>query len=240
MKHLSPPGLVSVIVPTHNRARLIGEMLGSLGAQTHRPLEVIVSDDGSTDDTRAVVERLLAGLREREVSCQYLSNPKVNGNYARNRGLERAHGEHLLFIDSDDVAHPDLIARLLTALRSNGADFSVCDVGPFRDRVGDLSEVMRFSARPHTPEAHLRASVMTTCTLFTASAMHRIGPWNESLTKGQDKELTFRALVLGSGWLLQVSLLSAGALIAAYFTYKSNQFIARVRSAFGHAPTQQG
>ena len=52
--------------------------------------------------------------------------------------------------------------------------------------------------------------------------------------------LGIRALVLGSGWLLQVSLLSAGALIAAYFTYKSNQFIARVRSAFGHAPTQQG
>jgi len=90
--------LVSVTIPTYNRARLVVEAVESVLAQTYSRLEVIVVDDGSTDDTPQAL-RLFA--RDERFTC--LRRPENRGrSHARNVGLERAKGEYLAFLDSDD------------------------------------------------------------------------------------------------------------------------------------------
>ena len=86
--------LVSIIIPTYNRAHLIGETLGSVLAQTYQNWECIVVDDGSTDNTEAV----LATFTAKDSRFQYDQRPKdrlAGGNAARNYGFELSKGEYI-------------------------------------------------------------------------------------------------------------------------------------------------
>jgi glycosyltransferase involved in cell wall biosynthesis len=95
--------LVTVIVPTYNRADLIGETLESIAAQTFTDWECLVIDDGSTDDTRAVVE----GFSAREPRFRYVWQENASAASARNHGIRLARGKYIAFVDSDDLFTPD-------------------------------------------------------------------------------------------------------------------------------------
>jgi glycosyltransferase involved in cell wall biosynthesis len=104
---------VSVIVPTYNRASLVGTAVRSVLRQAFTDLEVLVVDDGSTDDTERVV-RDLADPR-----VHYCRLPKNRGQAAaRNEGLRRARGEFLAFQDSDDRWVPGKLGRFMSAFRA--------------------------------------------------------------------------------------------------------------------------
>ena len=105
-------GLVSVIVPTYNRASILERAIRSALSQTYENLEVVVVDDGSSDDTRAVVERM--GPRVRYV---YQMNAGVAA--ARNTAMRHARGEFFAFLDSDDVWLGWKIEAELAGLRTN-------------------------------------------------------------------------------------------------------------------------
>jgi glycosyltransferase involved in cell wall biosynthesis len=94
---------ISVIVPTYNAARFIEEALNSVLAQTLQPTEIIVIDDGSTDETREVV----ASLGSEKINYVQQENSGVSS--ARNRGLELAAGEFVAFLDADDIWHDDML-----------------------------------------------------------------------------------------------------------------------------------
>ena len=94
--------LVSVVVPTFNRAYCLPRTVGSALAQTYRELEVIVVDDGSTDETHEQVRRLAA--RDSRVRYFYQENRGVSA--ARNRGMGEARGRYVAFLDSDDFWKP--------------------------------------------------------------------------------------------------------------------------------------
>jgi GT2 family glycosyltransferase len=104
------PGLVSVIIPTHNRAHLIGKAIESALSQTYQHLEVVIADDGSSDGTEAVVESF--GPR-----VTYVRQPNAGVSAARNFGMRHARGEFIAFLDSDDGWRPWKIAAQLTALQ---------------------------------------------------------------------------------------------------------------------------
>jgi len=104
-----PGATVAVVVPAYNAARQIEQTLRSVLAQTRPAEEVIVVDDGSTDDTAAVVGRY-AG----EVRCIRQANAGVSA--ARNRGIEEAGTSHVAFLDSDDLFAPDKLERQLGEL----------------------------------------------------------------------------------------------------------------------------
>lgn len=89
------PGLVSVIIPTYNRAYILGQAIKSVLEQTYRPVEVVVVDDGSTDDTRQLVESFGPPVR-------YLHQPNTGVSPARNHGLREVRGEFVALLDSDD------------------------------------------------------------------------------------------------------------------------------------------
>lgn len=103
---------VSVIIPTHNRARLVSRALDSVFNQSLQPLEVILVDDGSTDDTA----RLLA-TKYPQVSYLYQHNSGVST--ARNLGIKNARGHWIALLDSDDEWLPDKLENQLRALAEN-------------------------------------------------------------------------------------------------------------------------
>jgi GT2 family glycosyltransferase len=94
--------LVSVVVPTYNRDYVLPRALDSLLAQTHKNLEIIVVDDGSTDGTRALIQEHYA--HEPRIRYVYQENRGVSA--ARNRGLQTASGDFIALLDSDDVWKP--------------------------------------------------------------------------------------------------------------------------------------
>jgi glycosyltransferase involved in cell wall biosynthesis len=100
------PPLFSIVIPTYNRANLIGKTLDTVFAQTFRGFEVIVVDNCSTDDTEALLAPLVAAGKIRYI--------RHDRNYerarSRNTGLENARGEYVTFLDSDDLMYPNNLA----------------------------------------------------------------------------------------------------------------------------------
>lgn len=104
--------LVSVVVPTYNRAHCIGNAVASILGQTFRDLELLVVDDGSKDDTAA----LMASYHDPRL--RYLPQPVNRGrNAVRNVGIREARGEFVAFLDSDDVWLPDKLAYQVAAMQ---------------------------------------------------------------------------------------------------------------------------
>ncbi len=96
--------LVSCIIPVYNGERYLAETLASVLAQTYEPIEIIVADDGSTDDTPRVVRACRGRIA-------YLWQENAGAPMARNLGLAHARGAYIGFLDADDKWHPEKIAR---------------------------------------------------------------------------------------------------------------------------------
>jgi glycosyltransferase involved in cell wall biosynthesis len=108
MTSSSKQKVVSVIIPCYNYARFLGEAIDSVTRQTYPHTEVIVVDDGSTDDTKQVVTAY--------PSVRYIRQDNAGVSRARNTGLSMSHGAYVLFLDADDRLLPDAIAIGLRAL----------------------------------------------------------------------------------------------------------------------------
>lgn len=112
---------VSVIIPTYNSARYVVDAVESVLAQTYRDFEVIVIDDGSTDETPEVMKRYGAPVR-------YLRQENAGVAAARNRGIAESSGRYVAFLDADDVWLPQKLERQINALAINYG-VQACDTG---------------------------------------------------------------------------------------------------------------
>ncbi|AGB39591.1 glycosyltransferase family 2 protein [Natronococcus occultus] len=116
--------LVSVIIPTYNREETVSRAIDSVLAQTHEELEVVVVDDGSTDDTESVLESY-DDDRVRPISHE----TNRGANVARNTGIEHARGKYVAFLDSDDEWKPEKLEAQLDVLEKRSEEWvaAYCD-----------------------------------------------------------------------------------------------------------------
>lgn len=116
MQQMQQPVLVSVIVPIYNIVEWLPRCVNSIRKQTYRNLEIILVDDGSTDNSGAMAEKF--ALEDKRVRVFHKENGGVSS--ARNLGIEKARGEYIGFVDSDDYIEPEMYERLLAvALQEN-------------------------------------------------------------------------------------------------------------------------
>ncbi len=108
--------LVSIIVPVYNREAFLEECINSVFDQTHQNLEIILIDDGSTDDSLKVCQR----LAEKDSRIKLLTQQHGGVSNARNIGLDAAEGEFVFFLDSDDIIHPRLLETLIKGFKLHG------------------------------------------------------------------------------------------------------------------------
>ncbi|PYN09879.1 MAG: hypothetical protein DME02_01790 [Candidatus Rokuibacteriota bacterium] len=199
------PVTVSVVIPTHDRGRVVVEAIESALAQTHPPLEVIVVDDGSTDDTAERVGRL------RDARVRYLRRPHAGVSAARNAGIAAATGDLVAFLDSDDLWKPDKVEAEIAALArypSAGGVFSDLEkvdgatfVPSFMRRTRVFSRLL--AERAYREGLLLSARALYLCLLqevpiktpaltVRRSALERAGGFNEAWTSSEDWEFLLR------------------------------------------------
>lgn len=118
---------VSVIVPAYNCENLISETLDCLLNQTLKDIQIIIVNDGSTDGTAAVIDRY--AKKDSRIISVYQENAGVSA--ARNNGIDRAGGEYLLFLDSDDLLSSNALERLTDKLDKTGSDIAICRIQRF-------------------------------------------------------------------------------------------------------------
>jgi glycosyltransferase involved in cell wall biosynthesis len=200
---LSQTPLVTVVIPTYNRAGVICRTIDNVLGQSWPNIEIIVVDDGSTDDTQARLSPYLGRIR---VIAQSNAGPAA----ARNRGIEAAQGKFIALQDSDDLWVPTKLERQIALL--NKADKSVvccvCDtVLRYTDRpeVTDFQRAWLFPPYEQGIWTNVAEVLATRFVFFCQTAviqreaLERIGGFNETLKYHEDYELPLR-LALEGPW----------------------------------------
>lgn len=152
-----PNPFFSIIIPTYNRASLIGRTLKSVRQQRFLDFEVLVIDDGSKDNTAEVVLPFLVDAR-----FQYLPKANAERGAARNYGLDRAAGEYVVFLDSDDLLHSNHLAILHAAITSmqSRPNFIATKYDFDRDGKRRPSDLVALSPGPLGLETFLRGNAL--------------------------------------------------------------------------------
>jgi len=180
--------LISCIVPVYNGAAFLAEAIDSILGQTHRPLEIIIVDDGSTDGTAGVI----AGYGDRVI---VLRQDNAGPGAARNRGLEAARGDYLAFLDADDLWAPQKLALQLEQFdRSPELDYCLTHVEHFL--AAELTAMPGYALGPRLERpmpGYLLQTLMARRSLF-----ERIGRFDTSRTTGEDTDWFMRAADSGA------------------------------------------
>jgi glycosyltransferase involved in cell wall biosynthesis len=185
--NLSSRPLVSVIMPCYNAAHYIREAVESVLGQSYAPLELIVVDDGSTDDSLRIVSQ----YDKAKVLTQDHRGPYP----ARNRGLREAQGAYVAFLDADDYWAPTFVEEMVIALQGTDAALAYCGW----QNVG----AVRSSAEPYVPpdyekEGKLHAFLRSAspwpihAALVRSKVMEAVGGFDESLRTCMDYDLWLR------------------------------------------------
>lgn len=188
-------GLVSVVVPVHERPELLLEAVHSALAQSHRPLEVLVVDDGSRDATGRVADELARAHPEVEALHQDNGGP----GSAREAGRLRARGEFIQYLDSDDLLLPGKLAAQVDGLRARPECGVAYGFTQYRLADGSLRHD-RWKPTGHVAErlfpSFLRERWWETATpLYRASVCDAVGPWTR-LRLEEDWEYDCRVAAL--------------------------------------------
>mgnify|MGYP001054533606 CR=1 FL=1 len=185
------PGMVSVIVPTFNRAALCARAVRSALAQTWRPIEIIVVDDGSSDDTAAMLREAFGNA----IVVIQQANQGVSA--ARNTGIDAAHGEFVAFLDSDDEWLPEKIARQVEWLRSR-PDFGMvlCDLVYVTVDGCELGRTERRRQLPRdgliVDDVLLHPALVPSTVLLRREILERCGSFDTSLPTAEDLDFHLR------------------------------------------------
>jgi len=236
---------VSVIIPAYNRAKSIAAAVTSVSDQTFEDLEIIVVDDGSTDETRKVVESLT------DSRVRYVAHDENKGaNAARNTGVRLARGRYVAFQDSDDRWYPEKLARQMAACTSSAATVCFCalnrHIGPACTKIpkssyripGGLNDLQR---------QVLRGSFISCQTLvIERELVLSVGAFDESLPRLQDWELCLRLSQVAPIYYLDEVLvdliLSDDSVSSDVSKYgkSAEQILDRHRILFDRDPTAEG
>jgi glycosyltransferase involved in cell wall biosynthesis len=180
--------LITCIVPAYDAERYLGEALDSILAQAHRPLQVIVADDGSTDGTATVA----AAYGER---VELLRQDNSGSAAARNLGLGAARGDFIAFLDADDLWHPHKLERQMARFRARPElDYCVTHIQNFW--VEELVEEReRFKAHPRGQPL---PGFVTSTLLARRALFERVGSFNTRFLHSDDTDWYLRASRAGA------------------------------------------
>jgi len=179
---------VSIIIPAYNAADYLKEAVDSVLAQTYKNIEIIVVDDGSTDDTRSALESYVASGKIKYI---YQKNKGLAG--ARNTGIKNASGKYVAFLDADDLFLPDKVAEQARALEENPG-YGVC----YSDLLHFSEDGKVYHHRYNYPSGDIfeqllhRQFVNPLTVVARRELFTKYGFFDESLRRSEDWDLWLR------------------------------------------------
>lgn len=188
-------GLVSAVIPTRNRAELVVEAIESLLASDYPQIEIIVVDDGSTDNTQSRLEHLAKSCPNASLTLLYQDH--AGQAAARNRGIACARGEYIYFLDSDDLVLESGLSAM-TAPLAKGAPYAVAQIAE-ADRNGRRIFAEGASASRIDDHTVIGSQWATHAALYRSDSIRKAGLFNESLSLGEDKEFLWRMVAANPG-----------------------------------------
>jgi glycosyltransferase involved in cell wall biosynthesis len=194
------PPRVSILIPSHNAGRWLAATLDSALAQTWPNREIIVVDDGSTDDSLSVAR----GYEPRGI--RVIAQPNRGASAARNQALAAARGDYIQFLDADDLLHPRKIELQMAILESCDGQF-ICsgEWARFHEAPGSVVFDPQPNYRDLTGVEFLQiffeqiAMMQPAAWLAPRPLLDRAGPWNEQLSLNDDGEYFARAMLAARG-----------------------------------------
>lgn len=182
--------LLSVVIPTYNRVDYLREAIESVLAQTYKNYEILVVDDGSTDNTRELVASYASRIK-------YIYQDNKGPSAARNNGIRNAKGNLIAFLDSDDLWHPDKLAKQVAVFVENPSlSFLATGYGEINTKyeviktnVLQSSELRSLQRKEMYKNFFATSSVMVKKTCF-----NKAGLFNENLHFAEDWEMWIRIL----------------------------------------------
>jgi len=186
--------MFSVVIPIHNRAHLVGPLLKSLAAKSFDDFEIVMVDDGSTDD----LEAALAALTEPRL--RLIRQANAGGGAARNAGIDAARGRYVAFLDSDDVFLPNKLERMAAAIAATGATMLFSQA---RVERGDGASGIKPTRGPHPDEAFedyllVARQPVQSSTLVVETGLARRVRFDPALRKFQDIDFALRLAQMGA------------------------------------------
>lgn len=189
-------GLVSVIIPTYNRALLLTDAIESIVNQSYRPIECIIVDDGSTDGTKVLVESFSQN-NSSSFSVIYVHQDNAGPQAARNKGTLISRGEFIQYLDSDDLLHTDKLTNQVNFLR----DDIDCD-GVFGDwEIGDSMSKELLTAHKEAnmiEQIFTGSSIANFSFLMRRSIIQKTGVWDVNLKTCHETDYHLTALIRGA------------------------------------------
>jgi len=191
---------VSIIIPLYNSEAYIAQTIDSCLAQTHRDIEIIVVENGSTDQSYQVVK----SIGDKRLSVFQISKP--NAAAARNYGYHKSKGAYIVFLDADDVLAPNKIETQLVALSKKSKGWiASCPWGKFTNSIEQACFIQQDTWRIKDPVQWCVTSwngggmMIPGCWLIPKSIIEQAGFWNETLTLHDDGEFMCRVLLASKG-----------------------------------------
>lgn len=180
--------LVSIVLPVYNGEKFVAEALESILEQSHKPIEIIGVNDGSTDNSVEVIKRYPEVL--------LISQENGGAASARNKGMAYCKGEYVAFLDHDDRWEPDKVQIQVSYLESHpDAGFVLGTQRIFLEPGAELPDGV---PRKNIGERTVAAGTGTT--MIRRSVFEKVGPFNTDFINGEDTEWFVRAIELGYGF----------------------------------------
>lgn len=188
--------LVSIIIPTFNRAHLIGETLDSILAQTYQNWECIVVDDGSTDSTVTVLNKYTES--DKRFRLYYRPSDRLpGGNAARNYGFEVSTGDYVKWFDSDDIMYPEFLQTQVSILTNDKSlDFCTCPWDYFYEDGNTSKNYINLNPESHPLYAYFLDSHVfaTPSPLWKRAFLDSKKLFDVNLFRSQEADFHFRML----------------------------------------------
>jgi glycosyltransferase involved in cell wall biosynthesis len=206
---LNDTPLVSIIIPVFNAEQYIADTINSALSQTWSNIEIIIVDDGSTDQSLNIARKFNDGR------ISVITQKNKGASAARNAGLKEAKGEYIQFLDADDLLSPDKIEAQVACLKGSATQLAICKTVHFKDGESypdDCESTGWLCAGSNNPVDFLTklyageevmpgygGMITVHSWLSPRNLIDKAGPWNESLSLDDDGEFFFRVVLASEG-----------------------------------------
>lgn len=195
------PGLVSIVIPTYNRSSFLQEAIQSVINQTYRPIECIIVDDGSIDNTGEIVSAM-RGSDISSFAIKYFHQINAGSQIARNKGTSEASGEFIQYLDSDDLLYADKIQSQVNFLQRHPE----CDAvfGDWEEGLpGIKKKITAYKKDDLLLQLLTDRCVSNFAILLRRNLVEKIGVWDANIKRNQEIDFHLKGVLAGGNFVYQ-------------------------------------